>query len=534
MIPSSELHLLKQDNTIPGNRKDGFRYHHLKFVIVATPLYLWLELSFGVRLLDNIGGQIISQDTIAIEHWGRLISGLAVSLLFLSGWINLCERMNRPWHERIIVGILISIACIVLTWWGQARVIDFYISRSAAEISTALRVLAVTIIIGFLIIRYWIHYALITKKLPYARMVIGLLVIFAIGHVVMHFMLNALPSTKQNLGLERQQAATLTLVRRGLEEAIYTLPGIPRPREDELLGAENKAFLALFPIFGSVFDQAVFAKDRPFLIKELMYRDWDKEFGERAFNAFTDTVVQLRDFYDTEYRTGARDLPDGTTLPAKLDWNSFAAHPGTLRYLRMSLGCFDCQFKVGMDRKAFGRELHLWNQASNVKQAIQTFESPEHFQEGRDGERAARAYWVPIWALLFSIVGAFTHLFKMIFTITEYAHRMTFHRVRAADSPLADQVIANSRYVTAAVVFGMALIIYFSENRITGHPKYVEFRPTMFQTHPIAGALAAHWTVNAQGFLYPFTSKLRPHWLTFNSDPLAHVPLVSRWVSDEY
>ncbi|MBK6636871.1 MAG: hypothetical protein IPG34_03840 [Rhodocyclaceae bacterium] len=270
MIPSSELHLLKQDNTIPGNRKDGFRYHHLMFVIVATPLYLWLELSFGVRLLDNIGGQIISQDTIAIEHWGRLISGLAVSLLFLSGWINLCERMNRPWHERIIVGILISIACIVLTWWGQARVIDFYISRSAAEISTALRVLAVTIIIGFLIIRYWIHYALITKKLPYARMVIGLLVIFAIGHVVMHFMLNALPSTKQNLGLERQQAATLTLVRRGLEEAIYTLPGIPRPREDELLGAENKAFLALFPIFGSVFDQAVFAKDRPFLIKELM------------------------------------------------------------------------------------------------------------------------------------------------------------------------------------------------------------------------------------------------------------------------
>ena len=40
MIPSASLHLLNQDNSIPGNRKDGFRYHHLLFLIVATPVYL--------------------------------------------------------------------------------------------------------------------------------------------------------------------------------------------------------------------------------------------------------------------------------------------------------------------------------------------------------------------------------------------------------------------------------------------------------------------------------------------------------------
>ena len=246
-------------------------------------------------------------------------------------------------------------------------------------------------------------------------MALGLLVIFAMGHLVMHFMLGALPSTKEKLGLERQQAATLTLVRRGLEEAIYALPGIPRPRDEELLGAENKAFLALFPIFGSVFDQEIFAKDRPILIKELMYLDWDKEFGEQAYESFTDSVRQLRNFYNNDYLNGKRDLPDGGLLPAKLDWTSLAAHPSSVRFLRMRMGCFDCQFQVDMNRKTFGRELHTWTQANNVKRAIQTFDSPEHFQEGRDGERAARAYWVPIWALLFSIVGAFTHLFKMIF-----------------------------------------------------------------------------------------------------------------------
>ena len=47
MIPSVSLNLLTQDNSIPGNRKDGFRYHHLLFVIVLTPIYLWFELAFG-------------------------------------------------------------------------------------------------------------------------------------------------------------------------------------------------------------------------------------------------------------------------------------------------------------------------------------------------------------------------------------------------------------------------------------------------------------------------------------------------------
>lgn len=535
MIPSSELHLLRQDNTIPGNRKDGFRYHHLLFVIVATPLYLWLELSFGVRLLDNIGGQVISQDTVAIEHWGRLISGLAVSLLFLSGWVNLCERMNRPWHERILVGILISLACIVLTWWAQARVIDFYITRSTAEINTSLRVLAVTVIIGFLLMRYWIRYALIKKKLPYRQMALGLLVLFASGHTVMHLMLNALPAPKEKLGLERQQAATLTLVRRGLEEGVYSLPGIQKPPDEYLNFPENKAFLALFPIFGSVLDQNIFAKDRPYLLSELMFREWNREFGEQAFESFQESLTELARFHENEYvKKGVRQIPDGGPVPTGLQWQAFATHPSALRFLRVRMGCFDCQFEIRMDRLTFGRELHRWTQAKSIQRAIDTFNDPSHFESGRDGEHAARTYWVPIWALLFSILGAFTHIFKMIFTVTEYAHRITFHRIRAADSHLADEVISNSRYVTAAVVVGLALVTYFGNNSVTGHPKYVELRPVMFRTHPIAGALAAHWTVNAQANFYPFTSKLRPNWLAFSSDPLAHIPFVSSWIREDF
>ena len=79
---SDPASLLRQNDALPGNRVDGFRYHHLRLMIVLTPLYLWLELSFGVSLLDKMGSSLPIDETEAVEHWGRLISGLALALRF--------------------------------------------------------------------------------------------------------------------------------------------------------------------------------------------------------------------------------------------------------------------------------------------------------------------------------------------------------------------------------------------------------------------------------------------------------------------
>lgn len=545
MIPSASLHLLNQDNSIPGNRKDGFRYHHLLFLIVATPVYLWLELSFGVMLLDQIGSQVVEQDTRAIEHWGRLISGLAVSLLFLAGWFKHCEKMNYLWPLRIGVALAISLACILLTWWAQGKVIDFYVMRSSAEITWALRTLAVVVVVGFVLLRMWIRYATQRNKhLPVWQLMGGLAAILLAGHAVIHIAFEMLPAKPENLGAERQQVATLTLVRRSLEERIYSLQGIERD-ERVIRSAEGKAFLALFPVLGSVLDQKRFAADRPALIHELMQRDWLKEYGAQSFSAYRQVVAELRAVYDDVYRksAGSADGPQRVRaaleanatakVPPGLDWPAFAALPAATRFLQVRLGCLDCAFHIDMNEDTVGRELFAATQMHNVKQAVDRFASPEHFEKGSDGERAARIFWVPIWALLFSMVGAFTHIFRMIFVVTEYAHRVTFHSIRAADSPLAAHVIRNSRVVTAAVVAAMAGVIYFADNSVTSHPRYVELRPEMWRKHPIVGALAAHWTVNAQGFSYPFTSKMRPDWLRFENDPLAYVPFMHDELADE-
>ena len=86
------------------------------------------------------------------------------------------------------------------------------------------------------------------------------------------------------------------------------------------------------------------------------------------------------------------------------------------KFVGKRLACFDCEFRRDMNHADFCHELFKWTQASNVKQILESLESAKHFEKGHDGETAARLYWVPIWALLFSMIGAFTHIFKLIFT----------------------------------------------------------------------------------------------------------------------
>jgi hypothetical protein len=556
MIRSSAQRLLHQNNSIPGNRKDKFRFDHLVFIMIATPLYLWLELSFGVTLLDNISSQVIAEDTASIEHWGRIISGFAVALLVLSGWVSQCEKYDIHWLTRVFVGIVISLSCIAFTWWFQGALIDFYVVRSQEQITVAVRTLVLLAVLAFILMRNWLHAAVAKKKSITFRIVIGLGLFLTVTHFLMAKVFIPGPEELKAIGRERQQAALLTVVRRALEEDIYWFAGVEK--DGRLLASpEGKTFLALFPIFGASMDNRRFEAERESMIFELSFADWSGTYGDQAFSAYQEAQNDLWTAYDSTYvenpqpyrevlrRRGKvaanalwdkqiRDALDGEYAPPGLTWDQFIENPAGGKYLRKKLACFDCEFRYGMNRSEFLRELFRWTQGHNVRQTIERLDDPTHFETGRDGERAARTYWVPFWALLFSMLGAFTHIFKMIFTFTEYAHLRNFNRFEAADSPLAHQVIQTSRIATAAVVAALMAVIYLSDNRITGNERYKELRPTVWKNYPISGGIAAHWTTNAQGILYPITNKLRPDWMRFNSDPLEHVPFLGAWVHRDY
>ena len=55
---------------LPGNRADGFRYHHLRLMIVLTPLYLWLAHGLATVL----------SPILSLHDAARLTSGLLVGV----------------------------------------------------------------------------------------------------------------------------------------------------------------------------------------------------------------------------------------------------------------------------------------------------------------------------------------------------------------------------------------------------------------------------------------------------------------------
>jgi hypothetical protein len=507
-VAADPASLLRQNDALPGNRADGFRYHHLRLMIVLTPLYLWLELSFGVSLLDKMGSSLPIDETKAVEHWGRLISGLALALVFLKIWFQQCEKWDRAWPVRVVVSLAIAALSVVVMWQVQDAVIEFHVHRAGAQIAVGLTALAAILIVGGLLARSWLTRSMANRRRGVPTTLAGLALIVAVGAVMLANlspMLSALTrlagmegQITRALGLERQRAAKLTVMRRGLQKGYYNDPLLPIAPE-ALDSAEGKATLALFPIVASGMDTAHFAPDQERVMTALMYDDWVADNGEAAWNAYKDAV---REASSTAPRT-----PDAER-----------------RYLRMAAACNECEFHSGMSREEYTRELHKWTEKENVRTALGDLDDPKHFESGEDGEKAARTYWVPIWALLFSMVGAVVHLFKMAFTLTEYVQRRAFQTVGAADSALAARVVGHSRRLIALGILALSLFIYLSENRVTVNSNYERLHRAMWSKQPVVGALAAHWTINAQALLYPFTRKFRPDWLDFDHDPLAWMP----------
>lgn len=500
--------LLRQNNALPGNRSDGFRYHHLRLMIVLTPLYLWLELSFGVSLLDKMGSSLPIDETKAVEHWGRLISGLALALVFLKIWFQQCEKWDRAWPVRVVVSLAIAVLSIVLMWQVQDAVIEFHVHRAGAQIALGLGALAAILVAGGWLARSWLTRSMANRRRGVPTTLAGLAAIVAAGAVLLANLSPLLSyltrqagleeQVTRTLGLERQRAAKLTVMRRGLQKGYYTDPLLPVAPE-ALDSAEGKAALALFPIIAAGMDISHFAPRQPRVMNDLMYDDWEADNGEAAWNAYKEAVAE------------AASVADRTVESER-------------RHLRMAAACNECEFRSGMSRQEYNRELHKWVEAENVKAALEDLDDPKHFETGEDGEKAARTYWVPIWALLFSMVGAVVHLFKMAFTVTEYVQRRAFQTVGAADSTLAARVVGHSRRLIALGILGLSLFIYLSENRVTVNGNYERLHRVMWSKQPIVGALAAHWTINAQALLYPFTRKFRPEWLDFDHDPLAWMP----------
>lgn len=95
------------------------------WLLIVTAIYLILELSFSARLLDILGSQF-NEDIHGIEIYGRIFSGLALSLLFFN------YVFSQEWwsaFRKAATAAVILVCSISFMWWLQNAIIDKLESR---------------------------------------------------------------------------------------------------------------------------------------------------------------------------------------------------------------------------------------------------------------------------------------------------------------------------------------------------------------------------------------------------------------------
>jgi len=82
------------------------------WIAALTLIYLCFELAFNARLLDVVGGVADDAQVHSIEHFGRSLSGIALALLLLQGFLVLGNR-KTPGGVKLLLLIVLVVSALV-------------------------------------------------------------------------------------------------------------------------------------------------------------------------------------------------------------------------------------------------------------------------------------------------------------------------------------------------------------------------------------------------------------------------------------
>ena len=102
-------------------------------MLVLTALYLIFELAFNARLLDITGSFATRRDVDAIEFYGRIISGLALTLAV---WGMILRQANATYQARPNVVRALFLSTIILmpaTYYGEKALLERIVAHSTGE-----------------------------------------------------------------------------------------------------------------------------------------------------------------------------------------------------------------------------------------------------------------------------------------------------------------------------------------------------------------------------------------------------------------
>ncbi|WP_324708522.1 hypothetical protein [Pseudomonas fragi] len=124
------MHWLRQDKQPLPRRQERL----LALVMLTlTLLYLMVEMGFNARLLDVVGGLASHHQVESIEFYGRLIAGTAVALLGLGMVLKKSLRLGWSRLRTTIWAALVIVGCIGTTYFAQLALVNHLVGRSTPD-----------------------------------------------------------------------------------------------------------------------------------------------------------------------------------------------------------------------------------------------------------------------------------------------------------------------------------------------------------------------------------------------------------------
>ncbi|MBK9445819.1 MAG: hypothetical protein IPO00_06870 [Betaproteobacteria bacterium] len=101
-------------------------------MLVLTVLYLLVEVGFNARLLDTVGGLASPDEIDSIEKYGRVISGVALTLF---AWGHLIKKdLAAPKSHSLSLKLgMALVVCCTLMYFVQEAIITGLVAASSND-----------------------------------------------------------------------------------------------------------------------------------------------------------------------------------------------------------------------------------------------------------------------------------------------------------------------------------------------------------------------------------------------------------------
>lgn len=338
-------------------------------VIIITLTYLICELAFNSRLLDLVGSLSTPDEIHSMERYGRALTAIAAALLVLQLVLAGNARLKRRGIDfpPLYVASMVFSLCLltgVVTWQTVERVIEQQVAQSTGEF--------------------------------------------------------------------RQKSLLAQLYQQSLIDGQQTLEGIPRDpdggQRQTWTSPSGKAFLAMLPLLMSSVSR----------YHELLEREAAQNLRDSIsvqeggilgyYKAWLAARTEIyKDYLDYNEASQKEGRYHGEVIPARLDWEAFFMLEVVQNRLRDTLSLphqtrIRPEYPKDDALKQFALELQAPHLDYAVQQQLPRLQGelasygPGGANE-KQGEDAARAVLVPPIALMFSLLGALTHLAKLLYLL---------------------------------------------------------------------------------------------------------------------